>query len=118
MASRENRVQRFLEQPLDSIITIRVSVGARSALREISGYYETTEQDLIRRFVAILAMAFQDIKSQASLGSSFKDLLGRTTRLTLAQFMNTSPTDLRQMADEFSKAAYALADLIERGRQT
>ena len=112
----EETVKQMLEEPLDSIISIRVSVGARAALRETSKFYKTTEQDLIRRFIAILASAFEDVKSQAALGSSFDELLSRTTRFTLAQFMNTPPADLRRMADEFSKAAYALADLIESRR--
>ncbi len=109
----EDRVKQMLEEPLDSIISLRVSVGARAALREISKFYDTTEQDFMRRFIAILTSAFHDVKSQIELGESFDDLLSRTTRLTLAQFMDTPPADLRRMADEFSKAAYGLADLIE-----
>ena len=113
MTEGRNDVNQMLGEPLDSIMTVRMGVTTRTALREIAGYYGTTEQDILRRFGAMIASAFQDIKSQAALGVSFDELLSRTTRFTLAQFMDTSPSDLRRMADEFSKAAYALANLIE-----
>lgn len=113
----EDRVKRLLEEPLDSIMTIRLGVSIRTALREIAQYFGTTEQDIMRRFGAMLASAFQDIKEQATLGMSYNELLSRTTRFTLTQLMDTPPADLRRMADEFSKAAYALADLMERSKE-
>lgn len=109
----ENRVKLMLEEPLDSVMTLRMSVGSRQALREIGAYYKVTEQDVVRRFVAILATAFHDMRSQVAKGSSFDELLSRTTRLTVAQFISMSPSDLRRAADEFNKAAYAFASLIE-----
>ena len=111
----EERLNRLLEEPLDSIMTIRIGVSARTALREIAQYFKTTEQDIIRRFAAILATAYQDAKEQAGLGASYDELLSRTTKFTLTKLVNTPPADLRRMAEEFSKAAYALADLMERG---
>jgi len=113
MATSEKKLKQLLEEPLDSIMTIRLGVSTRIALREIAAYYQTTEQDLMRRFAAMLASIFQDAKSQAKLGASFDELLSRTTRFTLVQFMDTPPDKLRQMADEFRKAAYALANVIE-----
>jgi hypothetical protein len=107
--------EEMLSEPLDSVMTIRLSVAIKTALREISKYYGTSEGEMVRRMLATLATAYHDARSQVTLGTSFDDLLSRSTRLTLAQFMNTPPADLRRMADEFSRAAYALADLIERG---
>jgi hypothetical protein len=106
-------IDEMLGEPLDSVVTIRLTVAIRTALREISKYYSTSEGKLVRRMLATLATAYYDVRSQAALGASFDDMLGRTTRLTLAQFMNTPPADLRRMAHEFSRAAHALADLIE-----
>jgi hypothetical protein len=63
--------------------------------------------------VTILVRAFFEAKSQSGLGKSLDELISRTTRFTLMQFMDMPPSDLRRMADEFSKAAHALADLIE-----
>ena len=113
MTEGENSMRLMLDEPLDSVMTLRMSVGSRHALREIGAYYKVTEQDVIRRFTATLATAFHDMKDQVSLGSSFDELLSRSTRLTVAQFIDMSPGDLRRAADEFGKAAYALADLIE-----
>jgi hypothetical protein len=114
---RTKTVEEILGEPLDSVLTIRLSVAIRTALREIAKYYATTEAELIRRMLATLAAAYHDARSQAALGASFDDLLGRSTRLTLAQFMTTPPADLRRMADEFSRAAYALAELIEGSKE-
>jgi hypothetical protein len=113
-----DKLTKLLEEPLDSIMTFRLGASTRAALREIAGYYKTTEQDLVRRFAAILASTFQDAKSQAELGVSYDDLLSRTTRFTLVQFMDMSPEQLRRMADEFSKAANALAGVIEKEGQS
>jgi hypothetical protein len=107
-------VKQMLSEPLDAVITIRLSLTARQALREVASYYGVSEQDLIRRMVAVLVTTFQDLKSQISLGvTSFDELLSRSTRLTVAQFISMPPADLRRAADEFKKAAYALANLIE-----
>ena len=114
MATSEKKLRQLLEEPLDSIMTIRLGVSTRIALREIAAYYKTTEQDLVRRFAAMLASIFQDAKSQAKLGASYDELLSRSTRFTLVQFMDMSPDQLRRMADEFSKAAHALAGVIEK----
>lgn len=109
----EEYMKQMLEEPLDSVITIRLGVSARGALREIAAWHGASEQDLIRRLVAMLATSFNDMRDQVSLGASFGELLARSTRLTVSQMMNMSPMDLRQAADEFKQAAYALADLIE-----
>jgi len=113
MANAENSVKKLLGEPLDAVMTIRLGVSSRLSLREIATYYGSTEQDIIRRFVAILANVFEDAKSQAALGGSFDELLSRATRLGLVHFMDMSPVELRRMADEFSRAAYALANVIE-----
>ena len=112
----EEKLNRLLAEPLDSVMTIRIGVSTRTVLREIAQYFKTTEQDIIRRFAAILTTAYQDAKEQARLGASYDELLSRTTKFTLTRLVNTPPVDLRRMAEEFSKAAYALADLMEGGK--
>jgi len=106
-------VKGLLNEPLDSVMTMRLSINMRQGLREIGKYYGASEGEIVRRMVTILVRAFFEAKSQASLGKSLDELISRTTRFTLMQFMNMPPSDLRRMADEFSKAAHALADLIE-----
>lgn len=114
----EEKVKQQLDEPLDSIMSFRLGVGTRAALREVAKYYGIAEQDILRRFAAMLASAFQDAKSQATLGASYDELLSRTTRLTLIEFMNMPPADLRRLADEFHRAAYAMADIAEKQQKS
>lgn len=108
-----DNVDKLLEEPLESVMTLRFGISTRHALRELANYYGSSEADIVRKFVIVLVSVFQDAKSQAALGASFDDLLSRATRLGLVQFMNMSPAELRRMADEFSRAAHALANVIE-----